>query len=243
MTKILQALRQSFEALLSLRMFLLVIVPPFVAVLCVLGFFFFVWNSLFNGVSGFLHGFGWLNWIETSTGSPEILSVVTIIFLVLMFIPLAYLCAVLFTSIFVMPIALKWISESEFKDLEKKRGGSTVGSVWNAVKATIVFVVLFFVTLPLWFLPGCQVLIPLLLTSWLNKKVFMYDVLQDFATAEERAQIEKSESHTLWGMGLLLGLMAYIPLAVFILPVFSALSYSHYALNELRTLREPQRAS
>lgn len=242
MTKILKALRQSFEALLSLRMFLLVILPPFVAVLCVLGLFFVIWNSLFNGVSGFLHGFSWLNWIETSTGSPEILSVVTIVFLVLMFIPLAYLCAVLFTSIFVMPIALTWIGESEFKDLEKKRGGSTVGSVWNALKATVIFVILFFVTLPLWFLPGCQVLVPLALTAWLNKKVFMYDVLQDFATSEERLLIEKSESQTLYGMGLLLGLLAYIPLAVFVLPVFSALAYSYYALNELRAIRGTQKA-
>ena len=70
----------------------------------------------------------------------------------------------------------------------------------------------------------------------------MYDVLQDFATSEERLLIEKSESQTLYGMGLLLGLLAYIPLAVFVLPVFSALAYSYYALNELRAIRGTQKA-
>ncbi|MDG0817381.1 EI24 domain-containing protein [Bdellovibrio svalbardensis] len=237
MSKILEALRQSFESLLSLRMFLLVIIPPMFAVGVIFFIFFASWEGWSLGLTNFLHTFGPMNWLENLIGFHEIAGFVAMIALVLLFIPMAYLTAVIFTSIFVLPIALKWVAEADFKHLEKKRGGSIVGSLWNTLFATGVFVVAFFVTLPLWFLPGFQLLVPLILTSWLNKKVFLYDVLQDYASQEERRQIEKEESHRLYGMGMLLGLCSYIPLAIFIVPVFSALSYTYYGLNELSRRR------
>ncbi len=237
MGKILEALRQSFESLLSLRMFLLVIIPPTLAVLLIFSLFFASWQGWSSGLESFLHAFGPMRWIENMTGFHEIAGILAVIFLILLFVPLAYLAAVIFTSVFVMPIALKWVAKADFNNLEKKRGGSLIGSLWNTLIATAVFILAFFVTLPLWFLPGFQVLVPLLLTSWLNKKIFLYDVLQDFASKEERCQIEKEESHRLYGMGMLLGLCSYIPLAIFIVPVFSALSYTYYGLNELNRRR------
>jgi uncharacterized protein involved in cysteine biosynthesis len=87
--------------------------------------------------------------------------------------------------------------------------------------------------LPLWFLPGCQIVVPLLLTAWLNKKIFMYDVLQEFASKEERQQILEEESGRLYGLGIILGAFSYIPLVFFFIPVLSALSYTYYGLNEL----------
>lgn len=237
MGKILRAFRQSFESLLSFRMALLVVIPPVLAVLLVLFLFIYFWSGWSLGLTHFLQALGPMNWMQNVTGVNELSNIIAMIALVLAFIPFAYLVAVIFTSVFVMPIALKWVVDADFKGLEKKQGGSTAGSLWNTLIATVLFVVLFFVTLPLWFLPGCQILIPLLLTAWLNKRIFMYDVLQDFASPEERKLIEKNESHTLFGMGMLLGLLSYIPLAVFIIPVVSALSYSYYGLNELSRLR------
>lgn len=237
MGKILRAFRQSFESLLSLRMALLVVIPPVIAVLLVLFLFIYCWSGWSLGLTHFFQALGPMNWLQNATGINELSMIIAMIALVLLFIPFAYLAAVIFTSVFVMPVALKWVVDADFKGLQRKRGGSTVGSLWNTLMATVIFIVLFFVTLPLWFLPGCQVLIPLLLTAWLNKRVFMYDVLQDFASTDERKWIEKNESHNLFGMGMLLGLLSYIPLAVFIIPVVSALSYSYYGLNELSRLR------
>jgi len=232
-----RALRQAFEALLSLRMILLVIVPPLLAVLLVSVLFFVSWQGWTAGLAEFLGSFGPLNWLERATGFHEIAAILAGIFLVLFFIPMAYLSAVVFTSLFVMPVALKWISESDFKGLEKKRGGSFWGSLWNTVLATILFIIVFFITLPFWLLPGFQMLVPLLLTAWLNKKIFMYDVLQDFASVDERRQIESEESHQLYALGLILALLSYLPLAVFIVPVVSAMSFIYYGLNELQSRR------
>lgn len=233
MSAILKAFRQSFESLLRLKMFLLVLLPPVLSVFGLFIVFIYFWQGWVAGISAFFGSLSIFQWLQNFTGLSEFASWTAVVFLILAFIPLAYLVAVLLTSVFVMPIVLKWVVDADFKHLEKKRGGSVVGSLWNTLLATVVFIFAFFITLPLWFIPGCQVVVPLLLTAWLNKKIFLYDVLQDFASKDERKRIENEDSGPLYGMGLLLGLLSYIPLAFFFVPVLSALSYTYYGLNAL----------
>lgn len=237
MNMIFKSLRQAFESLLSFRMFLLVLLPPIFSILGLMIVFIIFWQSWLLGLSSFLSSLSLFQWLQNMTGFLDFAEWSAVIFLILGFIPMAYLIAVLFTSLFIMPIVLKIVVGKDFKHLEKKRGGSLLGSVWNTVWVTLLFVAVFFVTLPLWLLPGCQILVPLLLTAWLNKKIFLYDVLQDYATAEERGRIEKEESGPLYGLGLILGFCSYVPLVFFAVPVLSALSYTYYGLNALADRR------
>lgn len=237
MSKIIKAFRQSFESMLKLRMLILVLLPPIVAVFGVFLIFFLFWNSWLLGLEGLLQGLWPFQWVQHWTGNEGVAEIIAVLFLVLLFIPICFVVAVILTSIFVMPVALKWVVEDDFPNLEKKRGGSLIGSLWNTLMATVVFIVGFMVTLPLWLLPGCQVLVPLLLGSWLNRQIFLYDVLQDYASKEERQAIQKEEGSTLLAMGSFLGLMAYVPLAIFFIPVLAALCYTYYGLNELSQRR------
>lgn len=241
MTKILRSFRQSFEALLSLRMFLLVVLPPLVAFVSLLIVFLTYWEVWVGGLGGLFANMTVFSWIQNITGLQDLAAWTAMVFLVLAFLPLAYVAAVLLTSVFILPVVLKWVVISDFPHLEKRQGGSTIGSLVNAFSATFLFLVAFVVTLPFWFLPGFQVLVPLSLTAWLNRKIFVYDVLQDYASADERVRISQAEASPLLGMGFLLGLLAYIPLAFFLVPVLSALCYCYYCLNALKELREPGR--
>ncbi len=114
-----------------------------------------------------------------------------------------------------MPIVLMRVSQSDFKDLEKKRGGSYSGKYLQCLVRNGNFYLRVFHYSAFVVASGCQILIPLFLTAWLNRKVFLYDVLQDFASKEERQLIQKKHSEALYGMGLLLGFVSYIPLAFF----------------------------
>lgn len=237
MSKILQALKQSFVSLFRLRMILLVVLPPILAVICSVFLVYMVTQKWGEGFVSFLNSIDVLKWVVTTTGFQSMAPVAAMTILMLLFVPVTYLTAVIFTSVFVLPFVIKWVAEADFKGLEKKRGGSIRGSLWNTLLATLLFVIVFAVTLPLWFLPGIPFLMPVLLTSWLNKRVFLYDVLQDYATSEERQKIDKEESHNLYGMGILLGFCTYLPLMIFFVPVFSALTYTYYGLNELSRRR------
>lgn len=237
MTAIFKSFRQAFHSILRLRLFLLALLPPFVAFLGLLFLFVVFWQPWLTGLTAMLESVSFLHWLQEITQWPGFLAWAAIIFLILAFIPLAYLAAVLFTSLLVMPVVLKVVPEADFKGLQKKRGGSVLGSLWNALVASVIYIIAFMVTLPLWLLPGMQIAIPLALTAWLNKRVFLYDVLQDFASLDERKLIEKQERGSLYGMGFLLGLLSYIPLAFFLVPVLSALCYAYYGLNALEEHR------
>ncbi|WP_413587418.1 EI24 domain-containing protein [Bdellovibrio sp. HCB274] len=237
MHKIIRTFRRSFESLFSIRLLLLTFVPPILGVIAVFLVFFFYWGSWTVGLEGFLQGLWPFQWLHDFTGFEGYVDAVAAIVLVLLFIPACFLLALILVSIFVLPLALKWIADKDYPHLEKKRGGSLVGSLWNTLYASALFVFWFCLTLPLWLLPAGAVLVPLSLTSWLNKKVFLYDVLQDYASEEERHAIEGMEAKPLFGMGLIIGIFSYIPFALFFLPVFAAICYTHYGLNALTVLR------
>ncbi len=240
MNSILSALRRSFAALFKFRMFLLVLVPPVLSFLGLLLVVIFYWGPLTGGMSGFFTNLSLFQWLQATTGLQDFAYWTAVVFLLLMFIPWAYLLAILLTSLLAMPLVLTWVGNADFKQLQKKRGGTLLGSVWNALSATGIYTVGFFITLPLWLIPGLQIAVPLVLAAWLNKKVFMYDVLQDYASREERQEILKNHRGALYGMGLLLGVTSYIPLAFFFVPVVSALSYTYYGLQALEELRKKQ---
>lgn len=237
MSTIQKSFRQSFECLPQVRILLLALVPPLISFFVLVMVFVAFWHNWVDGLSSFFSGMTVFQWMEGLTGLQSFSSWVAMLFVLLAFVPLFYLFSVFLTSVFIMPVVLRWVADVEFKHLEKRHGGSFVGSIWNALFATVLFIFVFFVTCPLWLLPGCQILVPLFLTAWLNKKVFLYDVLQDYASKEERKRIEKEEGHSLYVMGMLLGLLSYVPLAFFFIPVLAALCYTYFGLNALSERR------
>ena len=240
---VIKSLQLAFNALFKFKTWFLVLLPPFVAgfILCVL--FLWNWNTLSLSAAGLLGQWAWIEWLATFSGFPEVFtSIFASTVLVLLFIPVLFVVVLLVTSIFVTPLVQREVALRHFQSLEKKRGGSNVGSLWNSLKSLTIFVVLFMLTFPLWLIPGLQLLVPAILIIWLNKKIFLYDVLQDFASKEERMHIAKTHSLELWGLGGLLVVFSYLPLAFIILPVFSAFAYSFFALNALQRLRHSQSA-
>lgn len=236
MDKIFYAFRRSFAALVNTKVLFLLLMPPLIAVGGLAILFFIFWTGWTTGLGAWFSSLWILQWAQSW---PDLGYWMAVVFLLLVFIPLSYLLSVLLTSIFVMPLVLIWVGNRDFGTLEKKRGGTIAGSIWNALFSAALFVFYFLISLPLWLIPGGQILVPLFLTSWLNKRVFMYDVLQDYASQDERKRLLNSESKGLYALGMLLGLMNYIPLAFFFVPVLSALSYTYYGLESLKKMRAP----
>ncbi|HEY8270995.1 MAG TPA: EI24 domain-containing protein, partial [Pseudobdellovibrionaceae bacterium] len=160
------------------------------------------------------------------------------LFAILLIIPLSYLLSVLLVSQLLLPSILKIIEKKDFPELEKKKGGSLSYGFWNTLKASGVYLISLVVTLPLWLFPGFAVVWPVLLSSYLNKTVFVYDVLEDFASEEERKYLEKEHGRSLYVLGIILGFINYIPLTFIVVPTFSGLAYSYFCLNALKDLRK-----
>jgi hypothetical protein len=85
---------------------------------------------------------------------------------------------------------LNFVVARDYPELEMKHGGTFMGSVWNGLIAVGVFLIIWIITLPLWLIPFGVLVVPTLLSAYLNQRLFMYDALMDHASREEFEQIK-----------------------------------------------------
>lgn len=151
------------------------------------------------------------------------------------------LTAVLLVMVFAMPALVRHVARADYPQLEQRRGGTLLGSIWNAVVSISVFVVLWIVTLPLWLLGPVAAPLPLLLSAYLNQRLFRYDALSEHADALEMRRIFDCAHGRLMLMGLVTGTVFFVPLINLVAPIFAALAFIHLCLAELQALRAAQR--
>jgi hypothetical protein len=157
--------------------------------------------------------------------------------LVLFFVPVVVLTALAILSVFGMPAMVEHVAASRFPQLARRQGGNVAGSVWNAVVAVGGMALLFVVTLPLWVLPPLWPMIPVAILAWVNQRILRYDALAEHAHGGEMSSIFRKHGRTLYTLGLILALVAYVPLVGFFAPVVVALAFIHFLLDELQALR------
>ena len=156
----------------------------------------------------------------------------------LAFIPLAWLTALLILSVFGMPAMVEHVAARRFPQLGRRHGGSLAGSAWNGVVALAGLAGLGLVSVPFWLVPPLWPLIPVVIMGWLNQRVLRYDAVAEHATSEEMRKLFAARRGTLYAMGAVLALLAYVPLAGFVAPVLFGLAFIHLLLGELQALRD-----
>ena len=150
---------------------------------------------------------------------------------------LAYLLASLIAAIFILPLMLKHLAAGEYRDVAAMGQDSFVAAAVNSLGASILFVIGWIATIPLWLIPGASLLLPLLLMGWLNRRTFAFDALAQHATDEEWAMIRRGQQTPLFMLGLTLALLAHVPVVGLLAPALAALSFVHYGLEALRRTR------
>ena len=150
---------------------------------------------------------------------------------------LAYLTASLLAAVVIMPLMLKHLSASEYRDVAPMGKDSFVAAAVNSTFAAILFIAAWVLTVPLWLIPGFSLLIPLLLMGWLNRRTFAYDALSLHATTDEWRQLRRRHKTPLFMLGLTMALLAHVPVVGLLVPALAALSFVHYGLEALRRSR------
>jgi len=158
--------------------------------------------------------------------------------ILIMLVPLVQLTALLILSTFGMPAMVEHVAARSYPGLERRKGGSLAGSLWNGVVALCGMALLFLVSIPFWLFPPLWPMIPVAILGWVNQRVLRYDALAEHADAHEMQQVLAGRRPSLYLLGLVLALMAYIPLVGFFAPVLFGLSFIHYLLAALTVHRE-----
>ncbi len=150
---------------------------------------------------------------------------------------LMVLTALLIIATVAMPAVVAHVASRDYPALARKNGGSYAGSLGNAAWVSIVFLVGFVVTIPLWLIAPLAILVPLLWWGWATARMFRYDALVAHASGEEREILFARHGKAFLAIGVVVSLLNFVPPLFFLVPILGGLAFTHYALRALERLR------
>jgi len=267
MNDIFRSFGRALVSQLHPRMLMLTIVPFVLATVLWGGLIWWGWQPIMGTARAILEGSVFTSWIYSMLdwlGLQSLRTVVAPLFVLTLAIPLVIASMLIFISLFSVPVVVRHLDRS-YPELVKSHGGSIVGSVFQTLGNTVIFLLLVIITLPLWLIPPFFALIPPVLWGWLTYRVMTYDALSEHATAEERKTLMKRHRMPLLLIGVAVGLLGSAPtllwvwsaVIIFLFPVvlagtlwlyvlifiFSALWFGHFCLRALADLRAERAAA
>src|SRR5215831_11055739 len=153
MERIVAALLKGFASLLHPRMLWLMVWPVLVALAVWLTLAVLYWSQAINWVDLELHQWAVYRWTLSVWPLSLLATWLGWLLLVFLFVPVVLMTAVLIVSVVSMPVMVAHVGEHEYPGLARRKGGTLIGSLWNAVLAVVLLALAFALTLPLWLIP------------------------------------------------------------------------------------------
>jgi CysZ protein len=178
----------------------------------------------------------WARWLR-DWGAQWVTDAMGALTLIGLLIPALLITAVVITEMFAMPVMVNLVAARDYPALQRRNGGTAMGSVCNASAGIAVFLVLLAVSLPLWLLAPVGLLASALNSAYLAQRLFRYDALSEHASAEEYRALVKHARNRLFLLGLVLSPLNYVPVVNLFAPVVVGLAFTHFCLHELSALR------
>ena len=268
MSKLLDSFWRAVMYCLHPRVIALSILPVIIMGALSLSLGYFYWESALMVVRSNLESYELVNamvhWLE-GVGLSSLHLVLAPALLLFLSIPVIVIVTLLFVAMFMTPSMVALVAGRRFPQLERKKGGSLLASVFWSLGATVLAAIALLVTIPLWLVPPLILILPPLIWGWLTYRVMSYDALAEHASSEERQQIFRENRLPLLGIGVLSGYLGaapsllwasgamFVAMAPILVPVaiwiytlvfaFSSLWFAHYCLAALQQLRMKNHAS
>jgi hypothetical protein len=213
-------------------------------------------QALFTDHNGFAASAGLLGML----GLGVLKTVAVPLAAMLLLLPLMILTSLLFMGVAAMPAIGRHVGARQFAALEMKQGGSVPGSLGVSLGAVLLFMLLWLLTLPLYFFPPLALAAQAVLWGWLTARVMSYDALAAHASRAERRAILHGHRWPLLAIGMVSGAAGALPgivwiggalISVVLFPflamlsiwlyllifIFTGLWFQYYCLQALRELR------
>jgi Etoposide-induced protein 2.4 (EI24) len=224
------------------------------------------WTPALEALSVFLTTSVFTSWIQEGliwAGFENARAWIAPLFFVMLIIPLITISLLVLVAFSTVPAIVSIVArQSAYLHLERRRGGSFIGSLIYTLWSALICLALVMLTLPVWWVPPLVAVLPPLLWGWLTMRLMSYDVLAKHASAQERDLLLAQYRWPLLTMGIISGMLGAVPtffwatsaLALVLFPivsfvalwiyslifVFAALWFSHFLLDALKTLRQEE---
>ena len=226
------ALTRAVPIFLSGRLFAVVFMPLMAAAIGWLFVAWWLWDPFVGWLATTL--FGWAGRFGELMG-------ILVAAITLMLAAMA--TALVAIAILAMPVIVELVAAREFPALERRKGGTFSGSVVNALRATISFVLLWLVSLPLLVFPPAWIAASLLLNANLNRRLLPYDALSIHAERNEIDGIQRNARKRLFMLGLCIAPLSLVPVVNLLASLFAGVAFTVLCLDELAALRASAAAS
>ena len=245
------------------RVIALSFLPLILLVGLALGLGYLYWEAALNWVRASLEASAMvsivLGWLD-SIGAGAFKTVFAPLLVIFTVTPLLVLACLLIVALMMTPAIVSLVAERRFPQLERKRGGSWLASLFWSLGSTLLALLALLASMPLWLVPPLVLILPPLIWGWLTYRVMAYDVLAEHASRAERQEIFRRHRGWLMGIGVLAGFLGaapsvlwasaalfavafvvLVPFAIWLYTLvfaFAALWFAHYCLAALQALRD-----
>ncbi len=242
-------IKQTLGSLLYPQVVFIFLIPLVVSILLVAAAFWLSWDfwyALLQQTINFVNP-SWQNFLsylpvflaDALSSLGPLTTFILIIFLLAVGFPFVVVLNLAITSIIASTYLVHFIARRDFSNLEKKGSAQFVAGIWNTISSSVLFVFFWFITLPLWLVPGAQLVLPTLLTAWLNRRVCLFDALAEFGSTSEIALIKQQYSGQAYVLGLITTVFNFLPFAIIFSPVLAMISFTYFGLSALHKNRLP----
>lgn len=139
---------------------------------------------------------------------------------------------------FLTPYVLKEIQIRHYPDIEMIGHSNIILALLQVIKWLFVMVVLFFLLIPLYFIPLIQIIALNLPLYYFFHKMITYDIASNIVTKEENYQIKFKNTNKIRVKTLSLYLISLIPFAIFFGAVFYVIYLGHTYFVEVKKIRQ-----
>ena len=175
------------------------------------------WEEWLGFVTSYLQWIPW-EWLQTTGASIGALGLGYMAFIVLINV---------FTSLFSETLLIR-VAKKHYPDVSATGEASIAALIAVNLKASVIFLALFVLCIPVLFIPVLGQLVMLYLWSVLIKEPTVYEVGSLFV---HDTQLRKEKNKKAATIALIASLFNYIPLLNIFAPIFAQILFLHYILR------------
>jgi len=213
-----QIITKSLQDILSKNVVLFVLKMGVISLITTVLVIWSLWSPLNTMIASYLSWIPW-QWLQTSSTT-----IVAFVFAYMLFIIMVSLLTSLYSEKLLIALAQK-----RYPSIQTVGSANMTTSLLLTLKASIIFLLLFILTLPLLFVPILGQVIILYLWSVLLKEPTIYDVGSLFIDDKKMLREKKQRTRIL---AMLASLFNYVPLVNIFAPVFAQILFLHHILGE-----------
>lgn len=149
----------------------------------------------------------------------------------------AVVTALVAIAVLAMPVIVEAVAARDFATLERRRGGTFAGSLFNALRSVAAFVPLWLLALPLLVFPPAYIVANIVLSAWLNRRLLPYDALAMHADPKELQTVIHATKSRLFRLGLIIAPLSLVPFVNLFASLYVGIAFTYLCLEELAATR------